>query len=127
MIKTGKEEYLDLLLPLSKWTALTARSKILHDIISTIALLLLMVRLSDTGISTTKLFGRVQALMCFRDRDGYAVVEIPTHQQREYCSRLKVELPARVRIEEYASHLLGEKSSPILLYDLRLSLLSEEP
>jgi len=61
VFKTSKE-YLNLL-PLSKWSDLTVRGKLLCDIISTIALLQLRNMLSGSGISTCKLIGKTQSLM----------------------------------------------------------------
>ncbi|HKM07690.1 MAG TPA: hypothetical protein VJ869_11955 [Sphaerochaeta sp.] len=52
VFKTSKK-YLNLL-PLSKWSDLSVRGKILSDIISTIALLQLRKKLSKPGISTYK-------------------------------------------------------------------------
>lgn len=54
VFKTSKE-YLNLM-PLSKWTDLTVRGKILADIIDTIILLLLRKKLKDTSFSTTAVF-----------------------------------------------------------------------
>ena len=105
VFKTGKE-YLDLL-PLAKWTDLTVRGKILHDIIDTITLLLLRKEFASSGVSTTELFGRAQALMCFKDREGNVTVETPAKQLKEYYGRLKMEVPARVRLAQFAERILG--------------------
>ena len=105
VFKKGKE-YLDLL-PLAKWTDLTVRGKILHDIIDTISLLLLRKEFASSGVSTTELFGRAQALMCFKDREGNVTVETPAKQLKEYYGRLKMEVPARVRLAQFAERILG--------------------
>ena len=105
VFKTSKE-YLDLL-PLAKWTDLTVRGKILHDIIDTITLLLLRKEFANSGVSTTELFGRAQALMCFRDKEGNVTVETPTRQLKEYYGKLKMEIPSRVRLNQFAERILG--------------------
>jgi len=107
VFKTGKE-YLDLL-PLSKWSDLTVRGKILHDIIDTIALLMLRKNFADSGISTSELFGRSQALMCFRDKEENVNVETPTKQLKEYFGKLSFDIPSRVKLKAFATRILDSK------------------
>ena len=66
VFKTSKE-YLNLL-PLSKWSDLTVRGKILSDIISTIALLQLRKLLSGPGISTCKLIGKNPVAYVYKEK-----------------------------------------------------------
>ena len=89
VFKTSKE-YLDLL-PLSKWSDLTVRGKLLSDIIATIALLQLRSRLSGPGISTNKLIGKTQSLMCMKKRDGTILVEVPNRQSKEFLPEVESE------------------------------------
>jgi len=108
VFKTSKE-YLDLL-PLSKWSDLTVRGKLLSDIIATIALLQLRTRLSGPGISTNKLIGKTQSLMCLKKRDGTVLVEIPNKQVKEFYQKLKVKIPASLVIRKYKSETLKLKT-----------------
>ena len=109
VFKTSKE-YLDLL-PLSKWSDLTVRGKLLSDIITTIALLQLRSRLSGPGISTNKLIGKTQSLMCMKKRDGTILVEVPNKQAKEFYQKLKVKVPASLDLEKYTSENLKLKTS----------------
>ena len=68
VFKTSKE-YLELL-PLSKWTNQTVRGKILHDMIDTIVFLMLRKALAHSGRSTSEIFGKCQALMCYKNSKG---------------------------------------------------------
>ena len=102
-------EYLDLL-PLSKWSDLTVRGKILSDIVATIALLQLRKLLAKSGISTCKLFGRTQSLMCTKKRDGTVIVEVANKQAREFYQTLKVKVPSSVDLSEFKLRTLGLKS-----------------
>jgi len=108
VFKTSKE-YLDLL-PLSKWSNLTVRGKILSDIVATIALLQLRKLLAESGISTCRLFGRTQSLMCTKKRDGTVIVEVANKQAREFYQTLKVKVPSSVDLAEFKLRTLGLKS-----------------
>ncbi len=108
VIKTSKE-YLDLL-PLSKWTDETVRGKILHDIMDTIALLLLRKAMRDTGYSTTEIFGKAQSLMCCRNAaSGMITVETPNKYVKKYYKLLGLEVPAHVKDKDFMKHVLGLK------------------
>ncbi len=104
VFKTSKE-HLNLL-PLSKWSDLTVRGKLLSDIISTIALLQLRKMLSEPGISTCKLIGKTQSLMCTKKRDGTVIVEVPNKQVKEYYKDLKVKVPSSVDLEKFKTETL---------------------
>ena len=95
VFKTAKD-YLDLL-PLSKWTDITVRGKILHDIIDTTALLLLRKSLRQSGLSTSEIIGRCQSLMCCRKMDGTVTVETPSKQVKEYYKLIGLSVPAHVK------------------------------
>ena len=105
MFKTSKVPGL---LPLSKWSDLTV-GKILSDI-ATIALLQLRKLLAKSGISTCKLFGRTQSLMCTKKRDGTVIVEVANKQAREFYQTLKVKVPSSVDLSEFKLRTLGLKS-----------------
>jgi len=104
VFKTSKE-YLDLL-PLSKWSDLTVRGKLLSDIISTIVFLQLRKLLSGPGISTGKLIGKTQSLMCMKRRDGTVIVEVPNKQVKKCYNDLKVKIPSSVSLEKCKSETL---------------------
>lgn len=109
VFKTSKE-YLNLL-PLSKWSDLTVRGKLLSDIISTIALLQLRNMLSGPGISTCKLIGKTQSLMCTKKRDGTVIVEVPNKQVKDFYHELKVKVPASVNLETFKAEILKLKTN----------------
>ncbi|MEA4866728.1 MAG: transposase [Sphaerochaeta sp.] len=109
VFKTSKE-YLNLL-PLSKWSDLTVRGKILSDIISTIALLQLRKTLSGPGISTCKLIGKTQSLMCTKKKDGTVIVEVPNKQVRDFYQELKVKVPSSLNLKEFKVDTLKLKAN----------------
>lgn len=104
VFKTSKE-YLELL-PLSKWTDLTVRGKILHDIIDTIVVLLLRKEMDSSGISTSELYGKTQALMCFRNSAGMVTVETPSKQVKQYYNLIHTDVPAHVEISSFKKDIL---------------------
>lgn len=107
VFKTSKE-YLDLL-PLSKWTDLTVRGKILHDIINTICLLFLRKELLPSGRAVSEIIGKCQSLMCFRNNRGVVTVETPGKQVKEYYKLLQLDVPAHVDLQKYAPAIMKPK------------------
>lgn len=107
VFKTSKE-YLDLL-PLSKWTDVTVRGKILHDIINTICLLELRKETLPSGRSVSEIIGKCQSLMCFRNNRGMVTVETPSKQVKEYYKLFHVEVPAHVDLDKYTHSIMGLK------------------
>lgn len=105
VFKTGKE-YLKLL-PLCKWTDTTIRGKILSDCISLIADLLFRKELNGVGISTTKLFGKTQSLMCMKKRNGTIQVEVPNKQVKEYYKAMNIEIPSSVNQSKFTKDVIG--------------------
>lgn len=105
VFKTGKE-YLQLL-PLAKWTDLTVRGKILHDVINTTALLMLRKKLASSTISTTELFGAAQSLMCFRSGTDAVTVEQPNKKVQAYYKLLGLEVPSRLSLSAFSTRLFG--------------------
>lgn len=104
VFKTSKE-YLELL-PISKWTDLTVRGKILHDIIDTIVVLLLRKEMDNSGISTSELYGKTQSLMCFRNSAGMVTVETPSKQVKQYYNLIHTDVPAHVEIASFKKGIL---------------------
>lgn len=90
MFKTSKE-YLELL-PLSKWSDQTVRGKILHDIINTIIFLKLRQVTETTGISVSRLLGKTQSLMCFKNQYGEVLVEVPNKKVKQFYKVMKLSL-----------------------------------
>lgn len=105
VFKTSKE-YLELL-PISKWTDLTVRGKILHDIIDTIVVLLLRKEMDNSGISTSELYGKTQSLMCFRNSAGMVTVETPSKQVKQYYNLIHTDVPAHVEVASFKKGILG--------------------
>ena len=107
VIKTSKE-YLDLL-PLSKWSDLTIRGKILHDIINTIILLFLRKELLHSGRSTSEIIGKCQSLMCHRNDKGMVTVQTPNKQVKQYYKQFKMSVPAHIDLDKYIASIMGQK------------------
>ena len=107
VFKTSKE-YLELL-PLSKWTDQTVRGKILHDIINTIALLMLRKSLKYSGRSTSEIFGKCQGLMCSKSNKGIVTVETPSKQAKEYYQLLQIPVPAHVVLSRFNGAIMQKK------------------
>lgn len=105
VFKTSKE-YLDLL-PLSKWSDLTVKGKILSDIINTIIFLTLRKQLQKTGISTTSLIGKSQSLMCTKKRDGTILVEVPNKNVKALYKELKISIPPSLELSSFCCNVLG--------------------
>lgn len=105
VFKTSKD-YLEML-PLSKWTDETVRGKILHDIIDTIALLLIRKKMDNSGLSTSELYGKTQSLMCFCNNAGMVTIETPSRQVKDYYKLLGVEVPGHVKVDQFRKDILG--------------------
>lgn len=104
VFKTSKE-YLNLL-PLSKWTDLTVRGKILHDIIDTIVLLNLRKVILNSGISVSDLTGRAQSLMCELGKQQRVIVETPNRKVKEYYKMFGIKIPGQVSLQEFNETVL---------------------
>ena len=107
VFKTSKD-YLDLL-PLSKWTNQTVRGKILHDIIDTIAFLMIRKSLVHSGRSTSEIFGKCQALMCCKNSKGIVTVETPSKQVKEYYRTLNLTVPAHIEMDKFSASVMKAK------------------
>lgn len=107
VFKTSKE-YLELL-PLSKWTNQTVRGKILHDMIDTIVFLMLRKALAHSGRSTSEIFGKCQALMCYKNSKGIVTVETPSKQVKEYYKLLNLSVPAHIELDKFSSSIMKPK------------------
>lgn len=106
VFKTSKE-YLDLL-PLSKWSDLTVRGKLLHDVIDTTIYLMLQKQIAPTGISMSELFGKCQSLMC-RSHNGQVHVETPNKQVKQYYKFLDLSVPAHIKLDAYMKTIYSPK------------------
>lgn len=107
VFKTSKE-YLELL-PLSKWTDQTVRGKILHDIIiDTIILLRVRKEMEAAGISTSQLFGKTQSLICFKNHNEEAIVEVPNKKVKKYYKLLEISIPNYVDLKDEKYRILGK-------------------
>ena len=95
-------------MPLSKWTDLTVRGKLLHDIIDTIIYLMLQKKLTRPGISMSELFGKCQSLMCRRS-NGQVHVETPNKQVRQYYKYLGMKIPAHIKLDSYLKQIYDPK------------------
>ena len=107
VFKTSKE-YLELL-PLSKWTDLTVRGKILHDIINTIVLLEFRKQISQSGRSASDIIGKSQSLMCYLNDKGMVTVETPNKQVKEYYNRFQQTVPAHVNVSQFTASVMQGK------------------
>lgn len=96
VFKTSKE-YLKLL-PLSKWTDLTVRGKILQDIIDTIIDLQMRKQILPSGLSCSTVIGKTQSLMCHLAKGRKAYVEQPSKQVKEYYKLFDVKVPSEVDV-----------------------------
>lgn len=105
VFKTSKE-YLELL-PLSKWSDTTVRGKILHDIIDTIILLLVRKQMENTGVSTSRLFGKTQSLMCCLGPNKKVVIEVPNKHVKQFYKILDIEIPTHLNLDKERSRMRG--------------------
>ena len=78
MFKNSKE-YL-YLLPLSKWSDLTVRGK---------------------------LIGKTQSLMCTREKDGMLIVEVTDKQVKVFYKKLKVKVPSSASLDRFKAETLN--------------------
>ena len=108
MVFKTQKEYLDLL-PLSKWTDLTVRGKILSDVVNTIILLSFRKTVKEGGYSTSEIIGAAQSLMCFRNREGMVTVETPSKKVKQYYKLGGIDIPAHVDTKKYIRNALGIK------------------
>lgn len=105
VFKTSKD-YLRLL-PISKWTDLTVRGKLLQDVIDTIFLLKFRQTISESGTSVSEIFGRAQSLMCFLNSNNDVIVETPSKKVKEYYNLLKTDIPTYIDLKKFAADLTG--------------------
>ena len=104
--KTSKEY--EKLLPLRKWDYTRVMGKILHDMINTIVLSMVRSDIRKVigndekklrqAMSTTKLIGGAQSLMCAKQSTGNIRVDYPSKQAKEAFKALRIPLPSNVDI-----------------------------
>lgn len=104
VFKTSKE-YLDLR-PLSKWTDQTVRGKILHDIMDTIVLLILRKSMTQSGRSTSGVFGKCKSLMCSRNSKGIITIETPSKQVKDYYKLFHLTVPAHIELSRITNSII---------------------
>ena len=66
--------------------------------------------LSGSGISTCKLIGKTQSLMCTKRKDGTVIVEAPNKQVKEFYHQLKVKVPSSLSLETFKTETLNLKT-----------------
>ncbi|MGE4284621.1 MAG: hypothetical protein AB7G87_13045 [Clostridia bacterium] len=66
--------------------------------------------LSAPGISTCKLIGKTQSLMCTKRKDGTVIVEVPNKQVKEFYKELKVKVPSSLSLETFKAETLNLKT-----------------
>lgn len=108
VFKTCKE-YLSLL-PLAKWTNDTVRGKILSDIISTIILLQARKKMGPAHLSSTKVIGATQSIMCIKGANGIITVEPPKKQARLVYDALKVKVPSVINLKNFIEDVMLMKA-----------------
>ena len=67
--------------------------------------------LSGPGISTCKLIGKTQSLMCTKKKDGTVIVEVPNKQVRDFYQELKVKVPSSLNLKEFKVDTLKLKAN----------------
>ena len=104
VFKTCKE-YLGLL-PLAKWTNDTVRGKILSDIVSTIILLQARKKMGPVSLSSTKVIGATQSIMCIKGSNGIITVEPAKKQARQVYEALKIKVPSSIDLNKFVKEVL---------------------
>ncbi len=60
------------------------------------------------GISTSRLFGKTQSLMCFKNHNEEAIVEVPNKKVKEYYKLLEISIPNYVDLKDEKHRILGK-------------------
>ena len=93
------------LLPLSKWTVLTVKGKILTDIIDTIIRTILLRLLPEYTGNLMDLFYDASAVDCFRGPDFTVTIETPNKQAKAAYAIFKEKIPGSIDIKTWKSQL----------------------
>lgn len=96
--RDGKE-YLGLL-PLSKWTDLTVRGKILSDMVAVILRTLMKRELAGSPYAMTDIPTITQSLMC-RLSGGTVMVEYPNKQTKQVFAQYAIEVPKSIGLSSF--------------------------
>lgn len=113
----SSKEYLDIL-PLSKWSDVTVRGKILSDIIALTSFLAMRQYIckrlegkkkeeeKKSRLHTTKLFSSSANLMCIRKNNGVILVETPSRKTRENYAKLGLKAPTSLKMDDFRKDVL---------------------
>ena len=93
-------------MPLYKWSVDTVRRKILSDIINTIVLLNMRKALDESVLSVSEVTGKAQSLMCFSNKHGEILIELPNKKVKKYCKPIGVTIPASLEINDFRRMVL---------------------
>ena len=58
-------------------------------------------KLSKAGLSTTKLIGKTQSLMCMKKSDGTILVETPNKQVRQFYQDMSITIPGCFMLDQF--------------------------
>jgi len=58
-------------------------------------------KLSKAGLSTTKLIGKTQSLMCMKKSDGTILVETPNKQVRQFYQDMSITIPGHLMLDQF--------------------------
>ena len=94
------------MLPLAKWTNDTVRGKILSDIVSTIILLQARKKMGPVSLSSTKVIGATQSIMCIKGSNGIITVEPAKKQARQVYEALKIKVPSSIDLNKFVKEVL---------------------
>lgn len=97
--KTSKS-YLSLL-PLSKWSDLTVRGKIMFDMINTILYLQIRENVNKNKLSTSKVVGILESLICFVDRNNKIQIDYPMKKMNELREKFSLTTDNNIELNEY--------------------------
>ena len=95
------------LLPLSKWTAVTVKGKILADMIDTIVRTMLLKQLPEFEGSIMDLFYNASSVDCFRGPESRLTIETPNKQARAAYRIFKEEIPGQLNLPEWQQRIYG--------------------
>lgn len=93
------------LLPLSKWTALTVKGKILADMIDTIVRTMLRKKLPKFEGDLMDLFYDASSIDCSRGPDSTLVIETPNKQARAAYKIFREDVPGVLNLSEWKQRI----------------------
>ena len=69
-------------------------------------LLMLQKKINSSNITTPKIFGRTQSLMCLNRDDGTVIVDTANKQVKEIYEMLDVAIPTSFKLAEFKNDLI---------------------